>query len=571
MILRSLFLSSFRSFRSEATLDFSSMKPGLYHVRGENRAEPDLEGNACGKSTLFEAIYWAAFGRTSRGLRGGDLRSWESSVPCLAALEMEDVPSLLRSWSPNSLEMEGRGAIDQPSLDRVLGIDAEAALFCFYFAQFTKPFADLRPAEQLSLFDSMLDLALWERASSLSQARMVACEAGMHRSRLEIARIEGEAAALLNSDIPEREREWERKAKKEGEARARDLKEAEARGEALKKAAQAAQEGLESILRAGERSEPLLSKLAALRAETRIVKEEAQSLSELRGGGLCPLCHQAISKSHLLSELRRLKDRQSTLVSESLDVEKKMEKAGAEERRAREIARQTERELTEEENKLQICRAEMQAWQRSANPYREQHEQMKLRGEELLVSLEKAHAEERGQEEEAQRFKFWTKAFRELRLLVVRESLDQLTLEANESLFELGLRDWSVAFSIERENKSGGMVKGFSIFVQSPQSKKPVPWEAWSGGESQRIRVAISLGFANLISSRRGFASNIEMWDEPSTWLSRSGILALLQVLAQRAERYGKIILIADHRALDFGGFAGSIDIVKDREGSKIV
>ena len=154
--------------------------------------------------------------------------------------------------------------------------------------------------------------------------------------------------------------------------------------------------------------------------------------------------------------------------------------------------------------------------------------------------------------------------------MLIQESLAQLTLECNEVLFQMGLQDWFVSFDVERETKSGGINKNFTVMVQAPQMKDPVPWEVWSGGESQRLRLAVSMGFANLVSSRLGVQPNVEFWDEPSTWMTESGIQDMLTVLAERAERYRKVILLADHRALDFGGFVGVINIIKDRGGSRI-
>lgn len=53
-------------------------------------------------------------------------------------------------------------------------------------------------------------------------------------------------------------------------------------------------------------------------------------------------------------------------------------------------------------------------------------------------------------------------------------------------------------------------------------------------------------------------------------WLSETGIQDLLAVLAERAAKQKKIILLADHRALDFGGFSGTITVTKNHLGSTI-
>ena len=69
---------------------------------------------------------------------------------------------------------------------------------------------------------------------------------------------------------------------------------------------------------------------------------------------------------------------------------------------------------------------------------------------------------------------------------------------------------------------------------------------------------------SNLTCQRQGLTTNFEFYDEPTTWVSGSD--ALFTVLAERAERHGKVILLADKRQLDFGGFAGRITITKHPE-----
>jgi energy-coupling factor transporter ATP-binding protein EcfA2 len=138
-------------------------------------------------------------------------------------------------------------------------------------------------------------------------------------------------------------------------------------------------------------------------------------------------------------------------------------------------------------------------------------------------------------------------------------------------LFSLGLEDWRISFSMDEETKSGSVKKGFSTFVKSPHNKTKVRWEAWSGGEGQRLRIAGSMGLINLILSRRGYTTNIEIWDEPSNYLSDPGIRNLLETLAMRAQTLDKQIWVVDHRTFEYGGFEKVIKIVKDKKGSHIL
>ena len=111
------------------------------------------------------------------------------------------------------------------------------------------------------------------------------------------------------------------------------------------------------------------------------------------------------------------------------------------------------------------------------------------------------------------------------------------------------------------------MTKGFTMFVTNASRPEPVRFEAWSGGEAQRLQLAGDLGLANLIMLQAGLRSTIEFFDEPSKHLSRAGLLDLAETLHQRAITEQKRILLIDHQTIDFGEFADIIKIVKTKQG----
>jgi DNA repair exonuclease SbcCD ATPase subunit len=98
-----------------------------------------------------------------------------------------------------------------------------------------------------------------------------------------------------------------------------------------------------------------------------------------------------------------------------------------------------------------------------------------------------------------------------------------------------------------------------------------VPWAAWSGGEGQRLRLAASAGLSSLILNRRNVNPEFEFYDEPSKHLSEEGLMDLANYLSNRAQTLGKQIWLVDHNIPNFSGISGSIKIVKDDKGSRIV
>ena len=67
MIFKTLTIQNFLSIRS-VTLDLQDR--GLVLIKGLNRDNPDLNNNGSGKSSMIEALVYALYGRTLRGLKG---------------------------------------------------------------------------------------------------------------------------------------------------------------------------------------------------------------------------------------------------------------------------------------------------------------------------------------------------------------------------------------------------------------------------------------------------------------------------------------------------------------------
>ena len=47
-------------------------------MTGRNEAEPALERNGSGKSTVWDALTWCLFGKDARGLSAGNVANWNS-------------------------------------------------------------------------------------------------------------------------------------------------------------------------------------------------------------------------------------------------------------------------------------------------------------------------------------------------------------------------------------------------------------------------------------------------------------------------------------------------------------
>jgi exonuclease SbcC len=231
--------------------------------------------------------------------------------------------------------------------------------------------------------------------------------------------------------------------------------------------------------------------------------------------------------------------------------------------KARQELQKHERWLDELEDKHAALKA-------AVNPFDAIEEKTAAKLQTLSDERDDVQAQHDASDAKTRLYSFWARGFKDLRLQLIAEALTELEIEVNSSVEALGLVGWSLLFQVDRETKGGNVKRGFSVLVKSPHNDNPVPWEAWSGGETQRLRLAANMGLSDLIRSRTGATIPLEVWDEPTQGLSEQGVQDLLEALASRARVEQRTIWIVDHHSHAFGDFKGSALVVKAPSGSRI-
>jgi DNA repair exonuclease SbcCD ATPase subunit len=521
--IHEVILDNFRSYVGEHVFKVPK-RSGLYSLTGRNEDNPRLETNGCGKSSLLDAIFWCLYGRTLRGLKAGDVVSW-GAKSCSVTVTLTIGHKRLRvrrSQSPNGLTLEADAASDRPieqdGLQKYLRLTPEAFVHSVILPQFGDSFFDLKPADKLTLFSEILELDYWLDKSKLADDKAKELAAEKSQFQLILAKHKGQIETIKDdiSILKDKEANFTENQN----AAIKDL-----------------ERQLSLIIKDNQEKEIKDVKKVLISLEARIAKHA--------GKGLCPTCNQKVpnpdlkaiqqNKSDFEDKLRRLtrweQDRESQISDLKSSISKEMKR----------------------ENHFSTLIAEKRSSLKA----------VKDKIESIAQQITKV-------EEEHVAVSFWVTGFKRIRLIIVEESLRQLEIEVNNNLANLGLTDWAVEFDIERENKSGGITKGFVVLIRSPGHAEPVKFEAWSGGEIQRLSLAGDLGLANLIMEKAGLINSIEFFDEPSAHLSPTGVLDLAETLAERASDQRKRVFMVDHSSLDFGGFSGTITAVKDADGSRL-
>lgn len=511
-------LTNFRSFVGTHVFDLPT-ESGLYNLTGRNLLNLNLGANAAGKSSLLDALYWCLYGRTTRALKAGDVVAWgQKGCRVLVWLDVGGIQKEVeRTQNPNSLLLGGN-PVDQQALEKYLRLTPEAFLYSVMLPQFGLSFFDLSPAAKLTLFSDIMGLEYWLERSQAADAtakaldaQRVKVETSIAKNRGQLETTEGDIASLM-----EREATYASTQAALIQRMKADLAE------------------LVKDNYADEELAAIKGALASLQGKL------AQAVTQE-----CPTCKQKRPHPDARAIRQNIEDFERKLVRVQ---------------REQEVVRQKQVNL----------KAAIAAEAKRENPYSGMIEE-KVKNLDNLGELEKAAKLTLDNvNEEHAAVSFWVGGFKRVRLFIVEEALQQLELEVNNNLTSLGLMEWRIAFDVERENKSGGITKGFIVLIYPPEATEPVRYEGFSGGETQRLRMAGDLGLANLIMERAGLSNTVEFYDEPSRHLSQEGLLDLAELLAQRAEAHGKRIFLVDHHVVDYSGFAGTILVVKDADGSRL-
>jgi DNA repair exonuclease SbcCD ATPase subunit len=616
LVFRHIAVEGFRSFRRDTVFTLPG-RPGFYLMGGKNLVNPEMGANAVGKSSLWDALCWCLYGKTARGQTAGDVANWErdevTSVAVLFRARGREY-TLTRTWRPNSLVLERRfkdpRPVDQRQVDELLGLDHTAFLHTVLMGQFGTLFFDLGSAEKLQLFSDALGLGVWLRAADKAKERAKALADRVQQEELVLARLRGNRETLQGQleNAKEQARLYKEHAKQElGKAKRHleDLKtalflqeralelrrtDAEKWQRRLGKRQRMADGAATSLRKAMEAERSARAAVSDAQVAQRRLQDQRKRAEEL--SGKCPTCFQHVkdaTKDAVLAEWDRQIEWEKgeehrhakameecrTLVAKCSTVacgaDREAQTAKAALQRADAELRKAEGETAVQRRVVQHAAKAVEDLRSGKNPHEVQvwyaTKQLAATRRQIKDKKDELDALSRRQK----RAEFWARGFKEVRLLVVEEALAELEVEVCNALDQLGLEGWRVEFDVERETKAGTVTRGFNVFVQAPDSPRQVPWKSWCGGETQRLRVAGALGFANLICNRKGVRPSAEVWDEPTNFLSEEGVQDLLTFFEGRGREEQKQVWLIDHRSFLHGGFDGTVTIVKDKKGSKIL
>lgn len=586
----SLELEAFKSYRKKTKIEFSAAS-GLKFITGQNDKDPRLGANGIGKSTIWDAVVWALYGIDTQGDRASEIVSTDlKKCSVTLTFSVGDLEYVLeRQGNPNKLVLNGEKA-DQPEIDAIVRLSYKQFCQCVIFGQGSDLFFDLTPPERGALLDEVFDLEIWNLASKKADSVARGLEQNIVEISQEMARVSGAIDELPDyAALKKRHDEFNATQQQTIDARIEDVTRLEhqitlrERDIAKHKGTLAALDDESALTAKVNRLRDEVQNLRLQRARAVDKHDDAvRDASFYEENETCPTCGQPIDADFCDNKLKTLDETIEENDALITDIGAKTEKLNMELRNAEDQIRTAqngraelrstlnllERANDQDAREIERIEQEIERFGKQENPYADQLADLKHRAKQLedkRAELEQARdKKEAGREKAA----FWKDHFKKVRFFLLTRTLDVLTLETASEAAALGLVDWRIEFVTETETKSGTRRQGIQILVYEPGASKPR--RIWSGGEAQRVRLAVSAGFASMIERVAGISSHVEAWDEPTAGLSQEGIEDLLDCLKYRAEVNDKSIYLVDHHSLSYAGFSETWWIRKTSEGSEI-
>ena len=606
--------SNFKSFHGEHTIDFTSFGAGLHFISGENKVDPELGSNGSGKSTIFDVLHWCLFGSSIRGTKTPQLVPWQNTGTPWAEVTYEvngQKKRITRNYRPNNLLVTHRGrerGVKQEQLEDIIGFSSNTFQNSIVIGQFSQMFFDLKPRDKLSVFTELLHLDYWLECSQRVTTTLSVLKEDQLEAEKTLARLEGIRSELKNTLklIMEEADESFSSSSESQRVLKRKLRETETRKLNLKKQVVKLQKRIEKrtirdkrltskIGKLAKEHDPITAAMRDVRDKEKETQVRIEDLDERllllkKSKSICPTCKQKVSPQHRRSEQQRIAKKREDYVDRLNNLQtqhKALSKSLGEKSNQLEVVKQkidhykstklflslnqTNSDIKELDNKISIINHQMVQLNQLSDFYVKKIQKCKKRLKSNKQKMKEAQKSLAELNNDIQLAKYWVRGFKDIRLFEVDEALTSLQVEVNSYLADLGMADWSVSMEVERETKAGKISRGFRVMVDPGGDNKSDsrPWEAWSGGEGQRLRLAGTLALSNLILRQFSRTCNIQIWDEKLFWLSGSGEDNMLELLQETAKREEKIIFVVDQHNLDFA-FDGVVKVIKDAEGSHI-
>lgn len=576
-------------------------------VVGENL--DDGGSNGAGKSTLFDAVVWGLFGRTVRGVKGGNVALTSAPVKVVLYLKVKDRLYVLERSVEKGKHVVSVSAHDGPivdarvrdaqeAIDRLLGVNYDIFTRSVFAGQgLLANFASLTSAQQKEVFESLLDLSIFADAKERTQneKKNITLKLAAVQQNTNTAKAGLESTNAHIADLTEKKKLFEEekytkisllKKQVEGLSRRVDntLLEIQRKEtdnflafERLSGMAGFAALYIVSdiITEAHKKSVDLQIRteedaLRVTQTQLSAVTKEARRLSELVQNGKCPECGADTTSSPVYSRFMEINEMVKQARAEAEAGTKRVAELRKKLPLQRQLSEPSWTQFTKNastvEMQMQLCEKDRQAAQGSfqsqlglltaqqdelnaqENPYQRLLDADHATAAQWEVKLAAYEKEEQTLQVSAQYVDFWIEGFGQsgIRSYYLKTVTPFLNSRAQFYLSRL-LPEATIRFETVKQITTGELRDNFHVEVALKNGAEE--FSAASGGEKQCVNIAVALAMQDLCSAVGGAGIGITLLDEVCTDLDVVRSARVAQMLAELVEK-GTILVISNNEEL---------------------
>lgn len=607
MKLLSFGAKNFLGYR-ELELQLASLD-SLVLIDGLNYDFAFASSNGAGKSTLAEAITYALFGKTIRGLesrhgkdavvhagaKGGATVWLEAELPS-GKLRIEryrqhpEYENKIRVWLDGKDVVRGRDVHETDDrIEQLLGFNYD--LFCravVIHSRLTESFSTVENRYIKSITERLLGLRDYDGLRKFTKDQVDKCEVVVAKTEANIsnlaARIEELDSELKN--LAEKQKQHTQQQAIMSQRLAQEIKACDDKIKYLGKdqgqAAQSAIDAADQRDQLGcERAKIKLAsietkgtkdkadrKIAELNTELRIATQVAERYNRMKGKN-CPECNQVVSIAHVKAKIKELENHLAGLT-------KKLKTAQADVRAYTESVSQNDKQLEQLDTKLDAARARLITQQGKtdnlAEQLRTERAQLKRLQEQqeelahdpyaeliagvkaLLIGKETERAKQamelQSQEERKRYLNFWLWGFgpNGMRSFMLDGATPILNQLANSYLEQLTDNTMSLQLNTVKPNKDGVYKDKFDIDVTNESGSPMLGGD--SDGEIGCVDLALSMAMGDMLESRIKGGIGLLFIDQALDLLDSTRAAKAIRLLRQKTdlawcERQG--LAVKDH------------------------
>jgi len=605
---------NFFSF-SEASLNLANR--GHVFVEGINQDSDAADGNGAGKSALIvEALLWGLFGKTARGVVGTDVIRRGSTDGTSVTVDWEQNG---RQFRVDRIQTDKGGMLafcdnthdltttdkrrTQAEIERVLGFNRDVALYALVLGQKSLSFASATDAMKKEIFETIFRFDILRHASTRAKAKQQELTTSIHGYATTYDTLY-ELLGVKHTKLEHYQIEasqWEANKAKDLQELTDKIVTSHARLDgldgclqehalAVKQVEELAETESEQLAtqnkfrRANDEVNHLMYQIEAL--EGTLNHTQAYTQVETK----CPRCGQQLPPHALAEE----KVRAQQECEEAAKLQTEINKLTEQLRLCKiyvEALQLTLDECTQQLTQSSKLRADEVRFLQATMEYDQEVQQVKALQAKIEVVkatncsastlvdaiqqeideiVEKA-AEVSGQKVEAINkrayYEFWVTGFgkKGLQSYILDTILPFLTTKANEYASILCGGEISISFSTTRQTKTGTTRDDFTVSCTNQHGADI--YHGQSGGEQDRIDLAIALALQDLMLARLGTELNYSVFDECIPYTDRAGVERFIRLLRQLKR---STIFVVSHNPFYLEYFDQHLCIVKHDGVSRI-